>query len=145
MNWRKAIIFLIVLIMFLISIQRVFINVFFYNKGNLDTGIVYEVDEYNDVEGNSSMTSFYVKNSNDIKFEGQYHYKREYFIKIGDTLVFRKLYNGSVRPIKKNGTVIQSYYGFWDYGSVIFLIILIFVFFYLPKILNKIKNEDNFN
>ncbi len=139
MSWKKVIIYSIILIVFFISMQRIVINIIYLNDIDTDVGIVDKLGTFSDVDGYNSMNSFLVKSRDNKKYEGVYQDKDNYLLQKGDTVTLRKLHNGSVRVLSKNGEEVQSYYSLWDYFSVVIVLIMISCYFYLPKVYKKLK------
>jgi|GEM_PF-1516829 len=145
MSWQKLIVYFLMLILLIVSLQRVIVNIFYYEPNNLSSGVVYRVDVFSDGDGFNSRRAFYLKNENRDEYNGVYGEKNDFSLKKNDTVEFRKLYNGSVRVINKNGKKAQNYFGFWDYGSIITLIIILYFYFWFPKWFKKFKSKNHEN
>ncbi len=144
MIWKRVIVYTFLLIVFFVALQRIIANVVYFNDG-LYSGVISRVEIFSDTDGYNTRRAFYMKKDS-LEYKGVYGEKDDFYLEKGDTVNVRRLFNGSVRVITKNNVQIQSYYGFWDYGSVIVLLVILFSFKFYPRLLKKLKqNEDYIN
>lgn len=128
----------LVLIIFLVFLQRIVINIIYTSENNLSEGKIYDSSSYKR-SGNSARTySYSIIGKDGIKYQDSGDSDtNQYGFLIGDQVVFRKLHNGdskAVRIIKRNGEQVRNYYGFVDYASVISVILIILGYICIPKL-----------
>ncbi|MBS7233024.1 hypothetical protein KHA90_18540 [Flavobacterium psychroterrae] len=127
-----------VLLLFLVFLQRIIVNIKYYNE-DLVKGIIYDSSSYKRGSNSATTYTYFIKDKIGKKYEdGGSSDTAEYGFLIGDRVTFRKLHNGSstsVRMIKRNGEQVRNYYGFVDYASVICIILLILGYIFIPKLL----------
>lgn len=127
-----------VLLLFLVFLQRIIVNIKYYNE-DLGKGIIYDSSSYKRGSNSATTYTYFIKDKIGKKYEdGGSSDTAEYGFLIGDTVTFRKLHNGSstsVRIIKRNGEQVRNYYGFVDYASVICIILIILCYIFIPKLL----------
>jgi len=127
------------LILFLVSLQRIVINTIYTSKNNLGEGKIYDSSSYKQSTNSARTYSYSIIGKDGAKYEDSGDSDtNQYGFLIGDEVVFRILHNGdskSVRMIKRNGEQVRNYYGFIDYASVISVILIILGYIYIPKLL----------
>ena len=138
---EKIIVHGLVLIVFLVFMQRIITIIKYSDKSNLGTGIIYDSSSYQRGANSATTYTYFIVDKNGKKYEdGGNSDTVEYGFLIGDAVTFRKLYNGdskSVRMIKRNGEQVRNYYGFVDYASVVVVILIILSYIFISKILKK--------
>lgn len=127
--------------MILISaLQRIIVNIVYFGNP-LSIGIIEEITYHNGHDGYTSIGQFYIKSTTESSFKGEYNLG-DFDLKKNDTINFRILHNfNNVRAVKINGKKVNNYYGFWDYGSIIIIILCPLLYLYYPKLINKLKNK----
>ena len=133
MSWRKIIIYGFLASIVFVTIQRVIVNFCYFDNYNLLEGKVETVEVFTGVDGYSTRRSFYLCGQEGKRETGVNSEKDKWFVKEGDRVLYRKLYNGSVRIVEVNGKKSQNYYEVWDYLSLVLLIAMIAIYVYLKK------------
>ena len=122
----KFLTYLVLITLFLSSLMTVSVNVYSLFNSRLGEGIVFKTEEF-DYSGH----------------EGSYNFRKKFSIVKGDTVVYRKInLQNQIRPLKVNGKRIQSYYGPWDYLSLIIFVLMILIYFYWNKFIERLKNSN---
>ncbi|MFL0105016.1 hypothetical protein, partial [Tenacibaculum maritimum] len=124
--------YLVLITLFLSSLMTVSINVYSLFNDRLEKGIVFKTEEfdYSGYDQSSSYTTFYIKKEGK-RLEGDYDIDKNFSITKGDTVVYRRInFQNQIRPLRVNSKKVQSYYGPWDYLSLIILIAMILIYFY---------------
>lgn len=91
-----------ILIIFLIATQRVVINIIFFDKSNIESGVIYKIDCFEGDYEAPTTFGYYIVDRNNIKYKEVSD--REEDFSVNDTVVFRKIYNNNsntIRIIKK--------------------------------------------
>ncbi|CAM1351240.1 hypothetical protein [Tenacibaculum crassostreae] len=140
----KFLTYLVLITLFLSSLMTVSINVYSFFNNKLEKGIVFKTEEldFSGHDQTSSYTTFYIKQKRK-KLEGSYGEYKSFSITKGDTVVYRRInFQNQIRPLKVNGKKVQSYYGPWDYLSLIILVVMILIYFYWNKFIERLKNSN---
>lgn len=139
----KTLFNLFMLIIFIVFAQNVFINLLYFNKNNIDNGIVFKQNTFTSGVDSADVLVTYVKNNSGFLYEETKGTDlNDYNVKVGDVVIFRILYNGnksSIKILSRNGIKIANYYGFIDYISPIVLVSIISSYYFINK---KYKKND---
>ncbi|MFB9079924.1 hypothetical protein ACFFLS_08535 [Flavobacterium procerum] len=137
----KVIIFhFFVLLAFLMFMKRT-VGLFYSREKTLGTGVIYDHNTYKRGSNSATTHNYFIIAKDGTKFNDNGNSDTAYYgFRIGDTVVFRKLFNGNtVRMLQRNGKEVRNYYGFVDYASPISALFIILCYTVFPKLLKKLQ------
>jgi hypothetical protein len=129
---RGLIVYSFLVLVSLIFAYRVYLHIRFYDRNDISSGIVKAIKYDSSKNHTYSYYEIYGKDNNEYKESDQINYN----INMGDKVTFRILhFSNSARILTVNGYKVNSYYGFADYFSIFYIVmIIIFVVYKYKKV-----------